>query len=136
MTSFSEPASIWYLLTRALVSKKYKGIIYFFLLQSLLTKRFLFKKDDFLHPQGLFQERRIPIGHNHNRQIISVPALKVTSMPQVSSKTPVQVKHLILFLKKACQFLLYKDSTGYGIEAMQNKAIEERIYFCTVVLLQ
>lgn len=105
--TFSEPASIWYLLTRALVSKKYKDIIYFFLLQYLPTKRSLLKKDDFLHPQGLFQERRIPIGHNHNRRIISVPTLKATSMPQVSLKTLGEVKHLILFLKKACQFLLY-----------------------------
>src|SRR4030042_5249023 len=40
-STFSEPVSTWYLLTRALVSKKYRGITCFFLLLFLLQQRFL-----------------------------------------------------------------------------------------------
>src|SRR3989304_4303031 len=79
-STFSEPVSTWYLLTRALVSKKYMGIIYFFLLLSLLKWRFLWKKGVLLHQQGLFQVRHIPSKYNHTHPTALSQDLKLSTL--------------------------------------------------------
>src|SRR3989304_8206838 len=97
-STFSEPVSTWYLLTRALVSKKYMGIIYFFLLLSLLKWRFLWKKGVLLHQQELFQVRHIPSKYSHIHLIALSQALKVPSVPQVSLKIAGWAHYLIFLI--------------------------------------